>query len=259
MNPIALVGRFVIALLSDIGRITQFAFNAVPAVFIPPIYPREIFEQLKRIGFYSLPVVGLTAFFTGGALAIQIARGTNIGAETLVPTVVVLGITRELGPVMAGLMVAGRVAAAIAAQLGTMRVTEQIDALTTLSTNPYKYLVAPRLLAAVITMPLLVAIGDVIGVLGGWVVAVYSLNFNDHNYVQVTADFLRTEGGVASGLYKAAVFGFIIALMGCYHGFNSRGGAQGVGTATTNGVVMSAILILAANYFMTQIFFGGTK
>ena len=145
---------------------------------MPPIYGRLILQQMMRIGYFSLPVVGLTAFFTGGALALQIAVGSDVGAETIVPQIVVLGITRELGPVMAGLMVAGRVSAAIAAELGTMRVTEQIDALVTLSTNPFKYLVAPRLIAAVLTMPLLVGIGDIIGVMGGWVVGVYSLDYN---------------------------------------------------------------------------------
>jgi phospholipid/cholesterol/gamma-HCH transport system permease protein len=254
MNPLALVGRFVVALLSEIGRIFMFAALAVPAVFVPPIYLRLVIQQMLRIGYFSLPVVGLTAFFTGGALALQIAIGTKIGAETLVPNVVVLGITRELGPVMAGLMVAGRVSAAIAAELGTMRVTEQIDALVTLSTNPFKYLVAPRLVAAVVTMPLLVAVGDIIGVMGGWIVGVYSLHYNSAGYLKNTADFLKT-GDVTSGLYKAAVFGFIIALMGCYHGYNSKGGAQGVGAATTNAVVSAAIMILAANYVMTSIFF----
>jgi phospholipid/cholesterol/gamma-HCH transport system permease protein len=255
MNPFALVGRFVIAFLSEIGRIFLFAAQAVPAVFTPPIYLRLAAEQMVRIGYFSLPVVGLTAFFTGGALALQIAVGSDIGAETLVPQIVVLGITRELGPVMAGLMVAGRVSAAIAAELGTMRVTEQIDALVTLSTNPMKYLVAPRLIAAVLTMPLLVGVGDIIGVLGGWVVGVYSLDFNSAVYLKNTADFLKM-GDVTSGLWKAAVFGFIIALMGCFHGYNSKGGAQGVGAATTNAVVSAAILILAANYVMTSLFFG---
>lgn len=259
INPIALIGRFFIALFGEIGRIALFASLALPAIFTPPLYPRLIFQQMLRIGYFSLPVVGLTAFFTGGALAIQIARGTNFGAEALVPTVVVLGITRELGPVMAGLMVAGRVSAAIAAELGTMRVTEQIDALVTLSTNPFKYLISPRIIAAVVTMPLLVAIGDIIGVFGGWVVSVYSLGFNSAGYLVNTADFLTREGGVPSGLYKAAVFGFIIALMGCYHGFNSKGGAQGVGAATTNAVVSAAILILASNYVMTSILFGGAR
>ena len=254
MNPLALVGRFVIAFLSEIGRIFAFAAQAVPACFMPPVYLRLILQQMMRIGFFSLPVVGLTAFFTGGALALQIFIGSDIGAESLVPQIVVLGITRELGPVMAGLMVAGRVSAAIAAELGTMRVTEQIDALVTLSTNPFKYLVAPRLIAAVLTMPLLVGIADIIGVMGGWVVGVYSLHFNSAIYLKNTANGLET-GDVTSGLWKAAVFGFIIALMGCFHGYNSRGGAQGVGAATTNAVVSAAIMILAANYVMTSIFF----
>ena len=254
MNPFALVGRFVIALLSEIGRITEFAIIAVPSIFVPPIYLRLIFQQMLRIGYFSLPVVGLTAFFTGGALAIQIARGTDIGAETLVPTVVVLGITRELGPVMAGLMVAGRVSAAIAAELGTMRVTEQIDALVTLSTNPFKYLIAPRLIAGILMLPILVGTADVIGVLGGYLVSVYKLGFNAGNYLQNTVDFVEFLD-VFSGLVKAAVFGFIVAFMGCYHGFHSRGGAQGVGKATTNAVVSASILILISNYIVTELFF----
>ena len=222
---------------------------------MPPVYGRLVFQQMLRIGYFSLPVVGLTAFFTGGALALQIFIGGNrYGAEAFVPQIVVLGITRELGPVMAGLMVAGRVSAAIAAEIGTMRVTEQIDALVTLSTNPFKYLVAPRLIAAVLSMPILVAVADIIGVMGGWVVGIYSLDFNSSVYLKNTVDFIKMDD-VTSGLWKAAVFGFIIALMGCYHGYNSKGGAQGVGAATTNAVVSAAILILAANYFMTSLFF----
>ncbi|MBI1209969.1 MAG: MlaE family lipid ABC transporter permease subunit [Alphaproteobacteria bacterium] len=258
MNPFALVGRFTIVFLSEIGRLAEFAAAAVPSIFVPPIYLRLTGQQMMRIGYYSLPVVGLTAFFTGGALALQIAVGTTFGAETLVPNVVVLGITRELGPVMAGLMVAGRVSAAIAAELGTMRVTEQIDALVTLSTNPFKYLVAPRIIAAVLTMPLLVAVADVIGVMGGWVVGTQSLGFNSAVYIHNTLDYMK-DSDVISGLWKAAAFGFIIALMGCYHGYYSRGGAQGVGSATTNAVVSAAILILATNYAMTSFFFGAGR
>ena len=256
INPFALIGRFFIALFGEIGSIFLFAMKAVPACVMPPVYFRLVLQQMLRIGYFSLPVVGLTAFFTGGALALQIFMGGNrYGAEAFVPQIVVLGITRELGPVMAGLMVAGRVSAAIAAELGTMRVTEQIDALVTLSTNPFKYLVAPRLIAAVLSMPILVAIADVIGVMGGWVVGIYSLDFNSAVYLKNTVDFLET-GDVTSGLWKSAVFGFIIALMGCYHGFNSKGGAQGVGRATTNAVVSSAILILAANFLLTSLLFG---
>ena len=197
----------------------------------------------------------LTAFFTGGVLALQIYIGGNrYGAEAIVPQIVVLGITRELGPVIAGLMVAGRVSAAIAAEIGTMRVTEQIDALTTLATNPIKYLVVPRLIAAIVSMPILVAIADSIGVFGGYVVSTASLNFNGASYIKNTVDFM-THSDVESGLIKAAVFGFIIALMGCYNGFHSKGGAQGVGAATTNAVVSSSILILAANYILTSVLF----
>ncbi len=255
MNVFAAVGRAVLGILAQIGSLTRFTIDAVSSIVRPPIYWSLIFQQMMRIGWFSLPVVGLTAFFTGGALALQIYIGGNrYGAEAIVPQIVVLGITRELGPVIAGLMVAGRVAAAIAAEIGTMKVTEQIDALTTLSTNPVKYLVVPRLVAAVICMPILVGIADSIGVLGGYIVSTKSLGFNGAVYLKNTADFV-TSHDVQSGLIKAAVFGFIIALMGCYSGFNSRGGAQGVGTATTNAVVSSSILILAANYLLTSILF----
>ena len=242
-------------LLAHIGRLSVFTGTALAAIVAPPIYWRLIGQQIMRIGYYSLPVVGLTAFFTGGALALQIYLGGNrYGAEAIVPQIVVLGITRELGPVIAGLMVAGRVAAAIAAEIGTMKVTEQIDALTTLATNPIKYLVVPRLIAAVLCMPGLVGIADSIGVFGGYVVATQSLGFSGGIYLKNTVDF-ATQQDIVSGLIKAAAFGFIIALMGCYNGFNSKGGAQGVGNATTAAVVSSSILILAANYLLTTLLF----
>jgi phospholipid/cholesterol/gamma-HCH transport system permease protein len=255
MNIFAAIGRVVLALFAVTGRLAFFTADGVSHVVRPPLYWRLVLQQMLRMGYFSLPVVGLTAFFTGAVLCLQIfIGGSRYGAEAFVPQIVVLGITRELGPVIGGLMVAGRVAAAIAAELGTMRVTEQIDALTTLSTNPVKYLVTPRLIAGVISMPILVAIADAIGVFGGYVVATRTLNFNGAVYIKNTANFV-TEGDVASGLIKAAVFGFIIALMGCYNGFHSRGGAQGVGAATTNAVVSASILILAANYILTSVFF----
>jgi phospholipid/cholesterol/gamma-HCH transport system permease protein len=255
LNILAPIGRAFLALLAQIGRLTLFTASAITSCFLPPIYWYQLGRQFMRIGYFSLPVVGLTAFFTGGALALQIYLGGNrYGAEAIVPQIVVLGITRELGPVIAGLMVAGRVSAAIAAEIGTMRVTEQIDALTTLATNPMKYLVVPRLIAAVVTMPILVAIADSIGVFGGYIVSTQSLGFSGGIYLKNTVDFM-THQDVFSGLYKAAAFGFIIALMGCYNGFNSKGGAQGVGAATTNAVVSSSILILAANYLLTSILF----
>ena len=255
MNIFARIGRATMTLLAHIGRLATFMSKALAALVSPPIYTRLILSQMMRIGYYSLPVVGLTAFFTGGALALQIYLGGNrYGAEAIVPQIVVLGITRELGPVIAGLMVAGRVAAAIAAEIGTMKVTEQIDALTTLATNPIKYLVVPRLVAAVVCMPVLVGIADSIGVFGGYVVATQSLGFTGSIYLENTVDF-ATAQDINSGLIKAAAFGFIIALMGCYNGFNSKGGAQGVGNATTSAVVSASILILAANYLLTSLLF----
>ncbi len=255
MNPFQPIGRAVLALLAEIGRVVLFIKEALLQGLSPTYYGRQILEQMWRIGYNSLPVVGLTAFFTGGALALQIYLGSSrFNAEGLVASIVALGITRELGPVLAGLMVAGRVGASVAAELGTMRVTEQIDALVTLSTNPFKYLVGPRLVAAVVTLPILVAIGDTIGIMGGYIVGTRSLGFNSYAYIKNTADFLHTDD-VTSGLIKAAVFGFIIAIMGCYHGFNSKGGAQGVGRATTNAVVSAAILILAANFALTSLLF----
>jgi phospholipid/cholesterol/gamma-HCH transport system permease protein len=255
LNPFQPIGRAVLALLAEIGRVVLFIKEALLQGLSPTYYGRQVLEQIWRIGYNSLPVVGMTAFFTGGALALQIYLGSSrFNAEGLVASIVALGITRELGPVLAGLMVAGRVGASVAAELGTMRVTEQIDALVTLSTNPFKYLVGPRLVAAVVTLPILVAIGDTIGIMGGYIVGTRSLGFNSFAYIKNTADFLHVDD-VTSGLIKAAVFGFIIAIMGCYHGFNSKGGAQGVGRATTNAVVSAAILILAANFALTSLLF----
>jgi len=255
LNPLAIIGQFVLGTLEETGRLSLFVRDAVRHIFLPPIYFRLIFAQMIKIGYNSLPVVGLTAFFTGGVLALQIyIGGSRFNAENLVSSIVALGITRELGPVMAGLMVAGRVSAGLAAEIGTMRVTEQIDALRTLSTNPFKYLVVPRILAATITMPFLVVIADILGIMGGYVVGTKSLGFNGAVYIQNSVDFIEFDD-VASGLIKAAVFGFIIALMGCYHGYQSKGGAQGVGRATTNAVVSASILILAANYALTSLLF----
>ena len=255
MNVFAIIGRVVLSTLAEIGALSRFTWTAVSHIIRPPFFWRLIAQQMLRIGYFSLPVVALTAFFTGGALALQIYYGGNsLNSESIVATIVALGITRELGPVLGGLMVAGRVSAAIAAELGTMRVTEQIDALTTLSTNPHKYLVVPRVVAAVLTLPALVFIADIIGIMGGFVVGTQSLDFNPGVYIKNTADFLKYDD-VMSGLIKAAVFGFIIAIMGCFHGFNSKGGAQGVGRATTNAVVTASILILAANYVMTSLLF----
>ncbi len=258
-NPLAIPGRIILSALSDFGRLAEFAFTAISHIVRPPIYWRLIFQQMWLIGYNSLPVVGLTALFTGAALAQQIfIGGSRFNAESVVPGVVVIAIVRELGPVLGGLMVAGRVSSAMAAELGTMRVTEQIDALVTLSTDPFKYLIAPRLLAAVITVPLLVLVANIIGVLGGFLIGTERLDLNAATYLQVTVDFLE-QADVVSSLVKAAVFGFFIALMGSYHGYHSRGGAQGVGKATTNAVVSAFIAILLSNLIITVIVFGGAS
>jgi phospholipid/cholesterol/gamma-HCH transport system permease protein len=255
LSPVAAVGRSTLAMLAAIGRVAIYMAHTLGHVLRPPFYPRELAHQMLHIGWLSLPVVGLTALFTGGALALQIyAGGSRFNAEAVVPQIVAIGIVRELGPVLGGLMVAGRVAAAIAAEIGTMKVTEQIDALTTLSTNPMKYLTLPRLLAATLAVPMLVAVGDAIGIMGGFLVGVGRLDFGAATYLKTTIDFLETWD-VVSGLIKGAVFGFIVALMGCYHGMNSGRGAQGVGRATKSAVVASSVLILAANYVLTEVFF----
>ena len=252
---LAAIGAAVLGLCQAAGHLTLFGLSATSHVVRPPFYPVELWRQFLRIGYFSLPVVGLTALFTGAALALQIfTGGSRFNAESAVPSIVAIGMTRELGPVIGGLMVAGRVSASIAAEIGTMRVTEQIDALTTLSTNPLKYLVVPRLVAATLALPLLAFIGDIIGIFGAFLVGVGRLGFNEATYIRTTWDFLQLED-VSSGLVKAAFFGFIIALMGCYHGYNSGRGAQGVGAATTNAVVSASILILASNYVLTEIFF----
>ena len=255
MGSLAAIGRVFISFLAATGRLAVFAGISVSHIVRPPFYPRLLLRQIIEIGYYSLPVVGLTAVFTGMVLALQSYTGfARFNAESAVATVVVLSITRELAPVLAGLMVAGRIGAAMAAEIGTMRVTEQIDALSTLSTNPYKYLVAPRLLAGFVMLPCCVLVADIIGVFGGYLISVHKLGFNPSVYIKNTWQFLEFMD-VLSGLVKAAVFGFLIALMGCYHGYHSKGGAQGVGSATTNAVVSASILILACNYLITEAFF----
>ena len=251
------LGHTFLNFFAAVGSLSRFAAQGIYHCFAPPFFGRLFVRQLIDIGYYSLPVVGMTTLFTGMVLALQSYTGfSRFSAEGAVATVVVLSVTRELAPVLAGLMVAGRVGAAIAAEIGTMRVTEQIDALTTLSTNPFKYLIAPRLLAGTLMLPLLVLIGDIIGVFGGYLVGVYKLGFGPENYLHKTWEYL-TNDDVVSGLWKAAAFGFIVTLMGCYNGFNSQRGAQGVGAATTNAVVSASILILIVNYLLTQLFFAG--
>lgn len=254
MNPFQPVGKAFLGFLEATGKLALFTFISVSHCVRPPFYYRLLLRQMIDIGYYSLPVVGMTTLFAGMALGLQTYAGfSRFSAEDAIAKVVALGITRELGPVLAGLMVAGRIGAAMAAELGTMRVTEQIDALDTLSTNPFKYLIAPRIIAGLTMSPLLVFVGDIIGIFGGYIVSVYKLGFNPGVYISQTFKVLEFVD-VFSGLVKAGVFGFIVTLMGCYHGYNSRGGAQGVGAATTNAVVSASILILISNYIITELF-----
>jgi phospholipid/cholesterol/gamma-HCH transport system permease protein len=255
LSLVAALGALVLGTVTFIGELSLFALSGLSHIFRPPYYPRLVARSFMEIGYFSLPVVALTALFTGMVLALQSYTGfSRFGAESAIASIVVLSVTRELGPVLAGLMVSGRAGAAMAAELGTMRVTDQIDALETLSTDPMKYLVAPRLLAGIIALPLLVCIADILGVLGGFIVATQKLGFTSGTYLVSTFTHFKAED-VISGLIKAAAFGFIIALMGCFNGYRSKGGAQGVGEATTSAVVSASILILAVDYILTQVLF----
>jgi len=255
MEFIEKTGEYSIVFLSNVGKVIIFCLGGVHSIFTRPFYFRQVLDNLIRIGFFSVPVVGMTAIFTGAVLVLQTYTGfSRFAGESTIPTVVVLSITRELGPVLAGLMVAGRVGSSIAAEIATMKVSEQIDALKTLSVNPIRYLVAPRILACTLVMPILVMIADIIGILGGYLVATEKLDFNKALYLSNTITYLEAED-VISGLIKAGIFGFIIAVSGCYSGFNANKGAESVGTATINAVVMSSVLILFSNYITTQIFF----
>jgi len=257
LSPLARLGRTTLGALAATGRLAAFAATGVSHIVRPPFYGREFGSALMQIGWFSLPVVGMTALFTGAALALQIyAGGQRFSAESVVPSITAIGMVRELGPVLGGLMVAARVASSIAAEVGTMKVTEQIDALTTLSTNPMKYLVAPRLLAATLAVPVLVAVGDSIGIFGGYLVGTTRLGFSPMTYLANTRAYLEPFD-IVSGLIKGAAFGFLIALCGTYFGMASGRGAQGVGRATKSAVVTASVLILAANYLLTEMFFSG--
>ncbi len=255
LDAVAAVGRGTLGAVRGTGAAALFAGLGLSHLVRPPFYWRMFLRAFVEFAYFSLPVVALTAVFSGMVIALQSYTGfSRFNAESAVASVVVLSVVRELAPVLAALLVAGRVGAAMAAELGTMRVTDQIDALTTLSTNPVKYLVTPRLLAGVLALPLLAVVADIIGVAGGFIVATVKLGFSGHLYLTSTFDILTTSD-IVVGLAKAAVFGFVIALMGCYHGYNSKGGAEGVGAATTSAVVSASILILAFDYVMTELFF----
>jgi phospholipid/cholesterol/gamma-HCH transport system permease protein len=255
LNILNRVGKWALTCCSYCGGGIVFLIQTIVNGLQPPYYWRHMIMQCINIGFYSVPVIGLTSVFTGAVLALQSYTGfSRFSAQSALPTLVVLCITRELGPVIAGLMFAGRVGATIAAEIGTMKVTEQIDALSTLSTSSYKFLYWPRILAGLIAMPILALIADIIGVMGGAVVSVTQLGFNLEQYLKMTVRYLTMED-VVSGLVKAAFFGLSTTLLGCFHGARSKGGAAGVGKATMDAVVMSSISILCLDYILTTFLF----
>jgi len=251
LKIIELLGKLIIRFAEGLGQILILLMLAFKEILRPPFEIRNTFKQMLEIGVRSLPVVLVTAIFTGMVFALQTYTGfKRFGAEAVVGTVVALSMTRELGPVLTGLIVAGRAGAAMAAELGTMRVTEQIDALETLATNPIKYLVVPRLIAGALMLPALALVADLIGIIGGYFITVGLFDTSSVVYWKRTWNYLEMSD-IYNGLIKAAFFGASISLVSCYKGFYTRGGAEGVGKATTGAVVISSMTILISDYFLS--------
>jgi len=248
-----LIGMKTTAFLREMGAVLIFLAQTLRWTVSRPFYLRNLLKQMEQIGVNSVPVVLTTAISTGMVLALQSYTGfKRFGAQSLVGAVVSLSMTRELGPVLTGLMVAGRAGAAMAAELGTMRVTEQIDALYTMATNPMKYLVVPRFLASTIMMFFLTGLGMYVGILGGYFVGVKVLGTNPVTYINQSINNTQVED-IWYGLIKSLVFGAVVGIIGCYKGFNTEGGAEGVGKATTGAVVVSCMLILILDYFLSAL------
>jgi phospholipid/cholesterol/gamma-HCH transport system permease protein len=249
------LGKVFLSFSESVGLGIFFIITIIRSCFFGPIYIKNIIQQIISIGFLSIPIVAMTCFFSGAVLAIQSYSGfSNFAGESSISAIVILSITRELSPVMAGLMVSARSGAAMSAEIGTMRVSEQIDALFSLSIYPIRFIIIPRIIASIISLPFLVFLGDIIGVLGGYVVSIYKLGFNKANYIESSISYLKYSD-VKLGLIKAFTFGFIFSIVSCYYGYFSSKGAMGVGNATTKGVVTSSILILTANYVITELMF----
>jgi phospholipid/cholesterol/gamma-HCH transport system permease protein len=249
------LGRGLIRFIEEFGLVMFLFLATFVWALRPPIRLRAIFKQMEFVGVNSLLVVILTGTFTGGVLAFQAYHGFRLfSAESLVGSTVALAMTRELGPVLTSLMVTGRAGSAMAAELGTMRVTEQIDALYTMAANPIKYLVVPRIVAGVLMLPVLTIIADFVGIIGGYLVGVGLLKINSGIYVAKMIEIVELDD-IFNGLVKSACFGLILSLVGCYKGFYTRGGAQGVGRATTQAVVVASVCILISDYFLTAAMF----
>jgi phospholipid/cholesterol/gamma-HCH transport system permease protein len=238
-----------------LGGIANLTGRTFYAVFAPPFKRKRVFEQAAQAGLDSLPIVSLIAFFLGMIMAFQISYlMRRLGAEMYIANVVSLSIVRELGPVITALIIAGRVGAAITAEIGSMQVTEQVDALETLATDPVRYLVVPRFLALTVMLPVLTIYSDLIGILGGWLVSVFKIGISSTLYLNTSFQALQFKD-LFTGLAKTVFFGMIISLVSCYEGFNVRGGAEGVGQATTRSVVTSFIMIIICDTFFTALFY----
>ncbi|HZU30111.1 MAG TPA: ABC transporter permease [Candidatus Angelobacter sp.] len=233
---------------------TGLAIKAVTNLFRKPLYVADMIQQADFIGVGSLPIVVLTGMFTGIVLALNSSKTLEqFGSLSLTGTLVSLSMVRELGPVLTSLMVAGRNASGMASELGSMRVTEQIDAMRALGTDPYKKLVTPRVTATVFMMFFLTIISDLVGLAGGWIISFAMLGLDSDQYWTSAYQTLKYND-VITGLVKPLVFGFIIATVGCFYGINTKGGTQGVGRSTTQAVVASSVLILAVDAVLTQLF-----
>lgn len=250
-----ILGLYFVNVFEQTGLWFRMLWRTITAAVRPPFELREWLRQMVRLGWDSIPVVFLTSMFTGMVLALQTFNGfQRVHAENFVGSVVALAMLRELSPVLVGLMVTGRVGSSMAAEIGTMRVTEQIDALKSLATDPVQYLFVPRVIAGILMLPFLVVLGDALGVGGGYLVAVKMMDANPVLYEQNTYQFLEMND-IWSGLIKAAIFGLILTLTGCVRGYYTRGGAEGVGRATTNAVVSSSLIILLSDFFLTKLLF----
>jgi phospholipid/cholesterol/gamma-HCH transport system permease protein len=248
-------GKRVLSLLYFVGGMGNLAIQTLRFTFTPPFKPERIYVQAKKAGVESIPIVTLVSFFIGVILALQTAYlMQRLGSEMYIASIVALSLVRELGPVITSLVVAGRVGAAITAEIGSMQVTEQVDALQTFGSNPIKYLVVPRFLALSLTLPILTLYANIIGIMGGWLVCVFKLRISSQMYLNITFDSLLLKD-LFTGLIKTVFFGMIIAFVGCYEGFNVEGGAEGVGSSTMRAVVTTFILIIAADCFFTFLFY----
>ncbi|QQR53855.1 ABC transporter permease [bacterium] len=253
LSIVTSIGHSFFRLCFWAGTFFMFLFQTLTTLGTKRLQYSKVLYQMNRIGVESFNIIILTGMFAGMVFALQTYIGfQRVGGEQFIGAVVALGMIRELGPVLGGLMVTGRACSAIAAEIGTMRITEQLDALTTLRIDPFQYLIVPRLVAGTVIMPFLTIFSMIFGIIGGYVVCVYVLQLSPEDYQSSILTYVEMTD-ITSGLIKAAFFGFILAWVGCFKGFYTRGGAYGVGVATTESVVQSSIMILIANYFLTKI------